>query len=108
MEVFRTELETVTGWRAAPATASFLGVSFFQYQKAYNKKTTERNYGMFDLGTQIIGTTDWILDDSKPNHPINCLKKTSNVSVPLSVWKGAGAFNSLCSTASLLEGGVVV
>jgi len=91
--VLQADLEKVT----KPTNDSALvGISFFQYQVAYNKAGPEREFGLFALGTKVIGQTDYITGDSAKSHPINCLVPQPNVAVVTKAWKGTGVKSGMC------------
>lgn len=53
---------------------SVIGVSFFQFQQAYNKiGKHEAAYGMFTVIEAAPWNTSFIEGDNVPSHPINCL-----------------------------------
>mmetsp|Transcript_34800 Transcript_34800/g.62697 ORF Transcript_34800/g.62697 Transcript_34800/m.62697 type:complete len:467 (-) Transcript_34800:37-1437(-) len=80
----------------------FIGVSYFQYQVAYNKNGTERDFGMLKLGKSIIGHTGWIQGDSQKDHPINCLMlgdTASHAAESLAeAWGGRMPIHGMCSS----------
>jgi len=89
----QADLQTLT----KPAgNGSLVGVSFFQYQVAYNKVGSEREFGLFELGPKVIGQTDYILGDSAKSHPINCLVPQPNVAIITEAWKGTGPKSGMC------------
>lgn len=99
----RDALTKLTG---PPSEPPLVGASYFQYQIAYNKNGTERNFGMFALGEEVIGRTGYILGDVAASHLVNCLKpvpfpgsETSAAQVVSEVWQGTGASSS-CSSAN--------
>lgn len=47
---------------AASSGGSFSGVAFFQFQTAYWKGGAEMNFGLFGLGTKLVGQTDIVCD----------------------------------------------
>merc|ERR1712087_117465 len=55
-------------------TEQVYGLSYFQYQTAYNKDGVhEFQYGLFRLVPTSCWKTGYIDGDSAENHPINCL-----------------------------------
>jgi hypothetical protein len=87
----------------------FIGISYFQYQVAYQKTGPERDFGMFGLGPKIIDQTGYITGDSQSSHPVNCLIPSdghfgSNPAPQMvkvaaaiaEVWKGKGATSGMC------------
>lgn len=77
----------------------FIGVSYFQYQVAYNKDGEERKFGLFELGDKIIGETQYITSDPAHSHPVNCLKPTAYVQHLMKAWRGTGVKRGLCPPA---------
>mmetsp|Transcript_21378 Transcript_21378/g.49732 ORF Transcript_21378/g.49732 Transcript_21378/m.49732 type:complete len:479 (-) Transcript_21378:141-1577(-) len=79
---------------------NFWGVSFFQYQVAYEKGGPEREYGLFGLGRTVIGhTKDWYINgDYGKAQPINCLTKKASdkISALAKVWGGSEPTEGLC------------
>lgn len=90
-----------------PGDRPFIGVSYFQYQVAYQKSGNERLFGMFALGEQIIAQTGYILGDAAKSHPVNCLKPSSTTpdthSSITQVWNGTGAKSGMCQTGAGAE-----
>merc|ERR1719491_300788 len=103
---FKKELLNVS--KAPAANEPFIGVSYFQYQVAYSKSGPERGFGMFELGTQKIGYTNYITSDPAQNHPVNCLKPKPAVGTIAAVWNGTGATHGLCKTDDRKDSNVVV
>eukprot|EP00927_Polykrikos_kofoidii_P072194 TRINITY_DN68339_c0_g1_i1.p1 TRINITY_DN68339_c0_g1~~TRINITY_DN68339_c0_g1_i1.p1 ORF type:complete len:458 (+),score=53.93 TRINITY_DN68339_c0_g1_i1:59-1432(+) len=85
---------------------SFIGASYFEYQVAYQKTGTERNFGLFDLGAEVIGQTGYITGDVATSHPVNCLKPGPFVASIVKAWGGDMPSKGMC--AEELTSAVVV
>jgi len=69
----RIDLEAMD--RRAQDGGDFLGSTFFQFQTDYQNGGLAKNFGMFGLGSRIIGETGEICDQSNPCAiwPVHCL-----------------------------------
>jgi len=95
---------TDEGWKK-----NVLGVSFFEFQQAYNKyQPHELAYGMFNLTADTPWTTSHIEGDSAPNHPINCLDwKTKDLAQGVAAAYG-GSIPTLRCKKQVLHGAEMV
>eukprot|EP00971_Amphidinium_carterae_P324781 6454717-Amphidinium_carterae.1 len=102
---FTTDLSTLDALRHSHP--QWYGASIFQYQVAYNKDGAERTYGLFGLGTSVIGHTQaWTNgDDSGPANPVNCLVKkgTTKIDALVTAWGGQQPSNGLCTSDGVAE-----
>lgn len=75
-EVITADLRNMDSF-AQSGNSGFLGVCFFQFQTAYIKGGTEMNFGLFSLGTEKIGDTGDVCEDSACHtFPVYCLDTT--------------------------------
>mmetsp|Transcript_120123 Transcript_120123/g.384794 ORF Transcript_120123/g.384794 Transcript_120123/m.384794 type:complete len:811 (-) Transcript_120123:511-2943(-) len=72
--VIQQDLESMQS--LASQQEDFLGVVFHEYQTAYEKGGTERNFGVFGLGEEVLGYTEEVCDTEAPScttWPVRCL-----------------------------------
>lgn len=99
------DLQKFESWRP---TSQWLGISFFQYQVAYQKGPEERIYGLFGLGkTEITQTKEWYTENDDGSHDygapqaINCLEIQNPHAVQqiAQAWGGASPTHGLCTSS---------
>lgn len=90
-EAIETELATMEK-SASEATDPFMGMAFFQFQAAYFKGGSEKNFGLFRLGDRLVGETGDICDKGQRcrKFPVYCLT-TDHGSLPEFVMHRADA-----------------
>jgi len=93
--------------RHAASDAAFMGVNFFQFQTANQKGGSEMNFGMFDLGDEVLGETGGVCDDGLPclQWPVRCLTSdlaflpgtlSQRAQAVAAAWNGSLQHDSLC------------
>merc|ERR1712137_838926 len=93
--------------RKAKQNPLFLGAAFFQYQTAYFKGGSEKNFGLFSLGNQVLS--------SEGAHPVYCLSTHlswlpgsmgDRASAVAAAWGGSlGDLHGLCGGGRRLTDG---
>jgi len=71
--VIQADLEAMSAH--ADGSSDFLGAAFFQFQTTYWKGGSEMNFGLFSLGSELLGETGELCDkmSSCQRWPVHCL-----------------------------------
>mmetsp|Transcript_60352 Transcript_60352/g.139138 ORF Transcript_60352/g.139138 Transcript_60352/m.139138 type:complete len:478 (+) Transcript_60352:50-1483(+) len=80
-----------------------IGATYFEYQVSYNKMGEERDWGLFELTTEVAGKTGQIPGDNATSHEANCLAVNDAVTLAAV----ARAFNGTLPNLTCPEGGAV-
>merc|ERR1712176_119966 len=106
--VIQSDLESMQV-QAADDSNAFMGVVFFQFQTADQKGGSELNFGMFNLGNELVGETGNVWDDglAPRTWPVYCLSKdlpwlagtlAHRADAVAAAWGGfSDAHNSMCT-----------
>mmetsp|Transcript_139140 Transcript_139140/g.352799 ORF Transcript_139140/g.352799 Transcript_139140/m.352799 type:complete len:696 (-) Transcript_139140:370-2457(-) len=101
----------------ASNSEDFLGAAFFQFQTTYWKGGAEMNFGLFGLGSDILGETGELCDEMSPCHkwPVYCLStdlswlpgtKAERAEAAAAAWGGSVPLDGhgFCGNSRLLSG----